>query len=362
MATYLSAIALLLVIGGGLTVLLLLAERLLVNYGPCEIRVNEEDPFTVEGGGTLLDALYQQRIFIPSACGGQGTCGFCKVTVRDGGGPVLPTELPYLSRRERAEGVRLACQVKVKQPMTLHVREDYLNVQEFTARVAAARRVTHDVRELVLDLLTPEAIEFRPGQYVQIRVPTRDEPTYRAYSISSPPSQTGRIELLVRLIPGGLGSTYLHRVAVGEELVFTGPYGEFVLDQEPRTVLVCVGGGCGMAPMRSILRHVRDLDPDRECWLFFGARTTRDVMYLEEFRRLAETMPNLHVHYALSEPDGQADWTGETGFIHESVRAHIDPDGPKQAFLCGPPPMIEATRKVLRDKNVPDEKVFFDEF
>lgn len=359
---YVQAIVVLSIIGGVLAALLLVANRFLANYGPCQVNINEEEPFTIEGGCSLLEALYEQKIFIPSACGGQGTCGFCKVNVLEGGGPVLPTELPYLSHAEIEVKTRLACQVKVKENMTLHVREDYLNVKEYRATVTHGKLVTHDTREIRFKLIEPDEIEFRPGQYVQIRVPARGEPTFRAYSVSSPPSEKNEIELLVRLIPGGVGSGYLHSVEVGDEVTFTGPYGEFVLDESPDTRLVCVGGGCGMAPMRSLLRHLRDVQPERPCTLYFGARTTHDTMYMEEFKELQAEMPNLALHYALSEPEQSPDWTGETGFIHESVTANMPGEGPRQAFLCGPPPMIEATMKVLEDKKVPKDMVFYDEF
>jgi len=360
---YVSALLVLSVLGGALAALLVAADRLLCNYGPCAVRVNDREPFVVDGGGTLLDALYARRIFIPSACGGQGTCGYCKVQVRSGGGGVLPTERAYLRAEEIADGVRLACQVKVRQDLTLAIREDYLGVQEFTAVVTAARLVTHDTREIHLQLTQPPEIDFRPGQYVQVRVPARGAPTFRAYSISSPPGRKDAVELLVRRVPGGVGSTYLHRVQPGAEVAFTGPYGEFVLDENPLAELVCVGGGCGMAPMRSILRHLAEAQPLRPCRLFYGARTARDAMYLEEFGELQRRMPDLHVYYALSEPARADDgWDGETGFVHESVRAHLSEGGERQAFLCGPPAMIQATRAVLREKHVPDERVFADEF
>jgi Na+-transporting NADH:ubiquinone oxidoreductase subunit F len=357
---YVQAILVLASIGGAIAVLLLLADRYLCNYGPCEIRVNDKEPFTIQGGGKLLEALYGNRIFIPSACGGRGTCGFCRVQVLQGGGPVLPTELPYLSPAEVAGGARLACQVKIRNALTIRVKDEYLNVQEFTARVTAAKMVTPDTRELQLELVAPGAINFRPGQYVQVFVPGMKETTFRAYSIASPPSLRNHVELLVRLIPGGLGSGYLHRVQPGDEVHFTGPYGEFVLD--PRAELVCIGGGCGMAPMRSILRHVAEASPKQRCWLFFGARTAEQVMYQSDFEALAAGVPGLQVHYALSEPAASPEWQGETGFIHESADRHVMDGTNKQVFLCGPPPMIKAAIAVLMAKGIPRERIFYDEF
>lgn len=359
---YASAIVVLCVIGGVLAIALLIADRFLCNYGPCEIRINDEEPFVVKGGGKLLDALYDNRIFIPSACGGQGTCGFCKVRVLEGGGPTLPTELPFLSAEEAENLTRLSCQVKVKQNLVLHVKEEFLNVKEFIATVKSARLVTADTREVVLSLAHGETIEFRPGQYVQIFVPGQKETVFRAYSLASPPSRNHEIELLIRLIPGGLGSTYMHQVAVGDEVRFTGPYGEFVLDEDENTELICVGGGCGMAPMRSLVRHLAEAAPNKVCRLFFGARTAPDAMYFEDFAALNQQYPNLKVVYALSEPGTSAEWSGETGFIHESVDRHLGLEGRRQVFLCGPPKMIEATMRVLQDKGIPKEDAFYDEF
>lgn len=358
---YLQAVGTLAALGAILAILLTIANRWFANYGPCAVKINDRNPFTIDGGCKLLEALYRERVFIPSACGGQGTCGFCKVRVLEGGGPLLPTETPYLSDREIEDSVRLACQVKVKQDVVIEVRADYLDVKEFKAQVKTARMMTHDTREVVLNLVEPAEIGFRPGQYVQISVPGQSEPTYRAYSISSPPSRTNEVELLIRLIPGGLGSTYMHAVQEGDEVTLTGPYGEFELAAEDAEI-ICVGGGCGMAPMRSILRHIAEAEPNRRCWLFFGARTAADTMYLDDFNELAGKMSNLHVHYALSEPADYDEWTGETGFIHESVARHLGSEGRRQAFLCGPPLMIEATMNVLSDKGIEGDDVFYDEF
>ncbi|MHC4983130.1 MAG: FAD-binding oxidoreductase [Planctomycetota bacterium] len=359
---YVYAILVLAGLGGALAILLLIAERFLANYGPCTISVNDEKPFIIEGGCTLLEALYRERIYVPSACGGKGTCGFCKAEVISGGGPVLPTELPCISTEEREMGARLTCQVKVKENLVLHVRDDYLNVQEFRAAVSRARMVTPGTREIGLKLIEPREIDFHPGQYVQIRLPGGEEMIYRAYSISSSPDNRREIELLVRLVPGGLGSTYLHSLRVGDEVTFIGPYGEFELDEDLETEIICVGGGCGLAPMRSILKHTAQVAPHRNCWLFFGARTHEDLMYLAEFKKLAEKMPNLRVHYALSEPKKSPDWAGETGHIHSVVARHLPKGKKRQAFVCGPPVMVEATLRVLQEKEVSEEQIFHDEF
>lgn len=336
------------------------AEKWLADYGTPAVRVNEKEAFTVEGGVTLLDALYGQRIFIPSACGGKGTCGFCKVRVPEGGGPVLPTEEPFLTRAEIADDVRLACQVKVKQDLKIQVNPEFLEVQEYRATVTRALQITPDTREIRFRLAEPAEIEFRPGQYVQVIVPGTGE--FRAYSISSPPDERNGLELIVRLIPGGLGSTYLHWLEPGDEVRFTGPYGEFELSEDPDVELVFVGGGCGLAPIKSIVHYIYKRWPERKSRLFYGARAAEDAMYLEEFREFVREHPGLKVCYALSDPKRADDWKGPTGFIHESVDAELAEGGSLQAFLCGPPPMVEATIRVLKSKGVSEESIFYDKF
>lgn len=348
----------------GLSVLLLVAERVLVTYGTCAIRVNDGSVvFEQPGGVALLSALYNNKIFIPSACGGKGSCGYCKVTVLSGGGPILPTETPFMSRAEVRSGVRLACQIKIKEDLDLRLPEDLLNVKEFQARVALVRPLTHDIKEIVFDLLDPAEISHRPGQYIQILAPSPDGPVFRAYSISSPTYENHKVHLVVRLVPGGIASTYLHGLHEGDEVTFTGPYGEFRLSEDPEVEVVCVGGGSGMAPMASIITSIYHRWPDRICYLFFGCRTTRDVFYLDQFKALAQEHPNFKVIYALSDPIGADEtWDGDTGFIHLSVDKYLAPNSKRQAFLCGPPPMVEAVMEVLKAKGVRDDHIFYDKF
>ena len=342
----------------------MVAERFLVNYGICSIDINAgERTLEVEGGQTLLSALYGEQIFIPSACGGRGSCIYCKITVLAGGGLVLPTETPYLTRKEVRSGIRLACQVKVREDIQARIPEDFLNVKLFTATVEKTRSVTYDIKEIRLAVDDPPEISHRPGQYVQVQAPAPDGPVFRAYSISSPAYEPQVVELIVRLVPGGIGSTYLHNLKVGDTVAFTGPYGEFRLNEEPTAEVICVGGGCGMAPMKNIIYTLYDRWPDRSCWLFFGCRTTRDVFYLEEFRELARKHPNLRVIYALSDSLGPDErWDGDVGFVHLAVDKYLEPGVSRQAFLCGPPPMIEAVTRVLEDKGLQPEDIFYDKF
>ncbi|MHC4742727.1 MAG: FAD-binding oxidoreductase [Planctomycetota bacterium] len=231
----------------------------------------------------------------------------------------------------------------------------------FDATVESNIVLTHDIREITMRLNEPSEISQRPGQYVQIQAPSPDGPVFRAYSISSPSHEPNTVRLVVRLVPGGIGSTYLHNTQPGDPISFTGPYGEFWLNEDPSVEIVCVGGGCGMAPMANIIYTLYEKWPDRVCWLFFGCRGTADIFYLKEFEKLAKKHPNFHVVYALSEAleEGET-WDGETGFIHLSCDKFLDPGVRRQAFLCGPPLMIEAVTRVLEEKGT--EEIFYDEF
>jgi len=347
-----------------LSLVLLLAEKWLVNYGVCEIDINaSERVLEVDGGQTLLASLMGEEIYIPSACGGQGTCGFCKVTVLSGAGDPLPTETPYLDRKEVRRGVRLACQVKVRNNLAMRIPEDLLNVRMFHATMASGKMLSHDIREIRMALPEGDEITQKAGQYVQIQAPSPDGGVFRAYSISSPEYETDAVELVVRLIPGGIGSTFLHNLQVGDPIQFTGPYGEFELNEDPSVEFICVGGGAGMAPMRNLLMTILKRQPERTCWLFFGCRTTKDIFYLDQFQALAKEHPNFHIVYALSDPLAPDEkWDGETGFIHLAIDKLL-PQGPtRQAFLCGPPPMIEAATDVLKEKGLADKDIFYDEF
>jgi len=341
---------------------LMIAERLLINYGVCKLDINAgEKPLEVDGGQTLLASLYDNEIFIPSACGGKGTCGHCKITVLSGGGPVLPTETPLLTRKEIRSSVRLACQVKIREDIFVRIPSDLLNVKMYSSTVESTVDLTYDIKEIRLRLDDPAEICHRPGQYVQVQAPSPEGPVFRAYSISSPVQEPDIVQLVVRLIPGGVGSTYLHNVGPADTVNFTGPYGEFWLNEDPSVEIVCVGGGCGMAPMRNIILTLYDKWPDRVCWMFFGCRTTRDIFYLQEWEELSKKHPNFHVVYALSDKLAEDEkWDGETGFIHLSVDRYLESGVRRQAFLCGPPLMIEAVTRVLQEKGTDD--IFYDEF
>jgi len=348
----------------GLSVMILVAERRLRNYGTCKIDINAGERIVeIVGGSTLLASLIDSRIYIPSACGGKGSCGYCKITVLSGGGPVLPTETPYLTRKEIRAGLRLACQVKVCGNLQVRIPQELLNVKLFTASVCSTRALTRDIKEIRLSLIEPAEIRHRPGQYVQIQAPSPEGPVFRAYSISSPSHEPDVVQLVVRLVPGGIASTYLHSLREGQAVAFTGPYGEFRLSEDPDVEVVCVGGGCGLAPMRNVILTLYDRWPHRRCWLFFGCRNDEDVFYLAEFRELSRKHPSFHVVYALSDsPDPTDNWHGDRGFIHLAVDRYLDPGVRRQAILCGPPPMIEAVTRVLELKGLRPADIFYDQY
>ena len=341
--------------------LLIIAERFLVTYGECKVTINKEKILTVNGGDSLLSYFAQNKIFVPSACGGKATCGYCKVEVLSGGGHILPTEEVFVNREDRLKGIRLACQVKVKNDIEVLISEDLLEAREYKTRVLKIADLTHDIKYVVMKLLAPDKISFKAGQYIQFRIPEVDE--FRAYSIASAPSQAGVIELIVRLVPGGLCSSYIHEVLdVDDEITVTGPYGSFYLREDSQREIICIGGGCGMAPIRSILFHLKEKGMPRPISYFFGARSKKDIFYTDELEALEKECPNFKYIPVLSEPKAEDKWAGETGFVTQAVERFIRSNGNTEAYLCGPPPMIDAAIKVLTKKGVKEIHIYYDKF
>ncbi|MDT8316668.1 MAG: FAD-binding oxidoreductase [bacterium] len=344
-------------------VILVIATKYLAEYGPCRISVNKGDKeFEIMGGESLLSSLLFKKIFIPSACGGRGSCGYCKLKVPEGGGMLMPTERPYLSHKELDDNMRLACQVKVKNDMEVEVPEEYLAIQEYKAAVKYSKELTYDIKEIRFKLIEPGNIKFKPGQYIQFHIPSKSETIYRAYSISSQASTPDEVELIVRLVPGGTGSTYIHNLKEGDEVTISGPYGEFYLQEDSPLDIVCVGGGAGMAPLKAIIYSLFAKGSDRKVDLYFGVRATEDLFYIKEFDKLKEEHPNFNYCYALSSPGETDDWDGEKGFIHLVLEKLLTDGHKKEAYLCGPPIMIDAVIKVLTEKEVKEDHIYFDKF
>ncbi len=344
-----------------IAIILVIAERFLVTYGECKITINKEKILSVQGGDSLLSYFAQNKIFIPSACGGKATCGYCKVEVLSGGGHILPTEEVFIKREDRQKGIRLSCQVKVKNDIEVLISDELLQAKEYKTKVLQIIDLTHDIKYVVMQLVEPSGISFKPGQYIQFRVPEAEE--FRAYSIASAPSRAGEIELVVRLVPGGMCSSYIHEVLdVNDEITVTGPYGDFYLREDSQREIVCIGGGCGMAPIRSILFHLKEKGMPRKISYFFGARAKKDLFYTEELQAIEKEYPNFRYFPVLSEPKPEDKWPGETGFVTQAVERHIHSDGNTEAYLCGPPPMIDAAVKVLTKKGVKEVHIYYDKF
>jgi len=364
MAT-LTAVAVVSGIAGALAALLVLAERFIANYGECRITINGEKTLTVPGGRSLLESLAAEKVFIPSACGGRGTCSYCKVKILEGGGPLLPTELPLLSESDRAGEVRISCQVKVRNDLRIEIPEELFNVREYRGVVERIRDLTHDIKELRIRLVEPDAIRFTAGQYIQLRAPAygeQREPVYRAYSISSPPSDGGAVELIIRLVPGGICTTWVFdHLKEGDEVVFNGPYGEFRLTDSDAE-MVWVAGGSGMAPFWSMVRQMAEHGSQRTCTYLFGALTKKDLFLVDELRELEDRLPGFRFAPALSKPEPGDEWDGETGLITEVADRAVEQGTGAEAYLCGSGGMIKAACAVLEQKGIGADRTFYDSF
>ncbi len=348
-----------------LAILMVIADATIANYGEVKIKINEDKELTVIGGKPLLSTLMEEGIFIPSACGGRGSCGLCKVKVTRGAGQYLPTELPWISEEEKAENIRLSCQVKVKNDLEIWIPEELFSVKEFRARVTKIVDLTHDIKEITLGLLEPQEISYKAGQFIQLKIPSyelTEEPVYRAYSMSSSPSNPHAIELMIRYVPNGISTTYVHQyLKEGDEMVFNGPYGEFYLRDTEREIIF-IAGGSGMAPIKSILMDMAERGINRRTRFFFGARTKRDLFHVKEMRELEERLPNFQFIPSLSAPLPEDDWKGESGLITDVVDKHMESGDNVEAYLCGSPGMIDACVKVLTKNGVPEELIYYDKF
>jgi Na+-transporting NADH:ubiquinone oxidoreductase subunit F len=389
-----------------LLVLVILAARSqLVATGEVEITVNEERKLRAPVGGKLLGALAETGIHLPSACGGVGTCGQCRVDVLAGGGAILPTETARISKREAAAGARLACQVTVKQEMTVRVPDEVFGVKQWECTVRSNTSITTLMKELVLDLPPGETIDFRAGSYVQITCPPyragfadfdvgaeyrgewdrldlwryvagTKKPETRAYSMASYPEEKTAIMLVVRIaipppgapdsVPPGVVSSYIFGLEPGDKVRVSGPFGHFFA-AETDNEMVFVGGGAGMAPMRShIFDQLKRLKSKRKISFWYGARNRRELLYQEAFDRLQAEQDNFRWVPALSEPRPEDRWQGKTGFIHEVLYEHYLKDHPApedcEYYLCGPPMMIKAVRRMLDNLGVDPDNIRFDDF
>jgi Na+-transporting NADH:ubiquinone oxidoreductase subunit F len=405
-----------------LTFGLILAQSKLVPQGDVRIIVNgdEENPILVKPGSSLLSALSNKNVFLPSACGGGGTCAMCRCKVDEGGGDVLPTELNHLSRKDVAEHERLACQVKVRADMRIRIPEEIFGIKKWECEVVSNYNVATFIKEFVVKLPEGEHLEFESGGYIQIDVPKiecdfndiditahprmagkkpdeyqaewdkfklwgltmkNDEPQFRAYSMANHPAEGNIVMLNIRIatppwdrgandwmnINPGVCSSYVFTRKPGDKVTVSGPYGEFFI-KPTKKEMVYIGGGAGMAPLRSHIFHLFHTQKtrDRKVSYWYGGRSLRELFYTEDFRAIEKDYDNFSYHIALSEPLPEDNWTGDVGFIHNVVfnnylKNHPEPEE-IEYYLCGPPLMLSAVQKMLYDLGVPEENIAFDDF
>lgn len=407
--------------------IILFAKAKLSPSGKVKLVINGEKTIEVEAGGTLLSTLGNNKIFLPSACGGGGTCIQCKCQVHSGGGAILPTEEPHFSRKEQAENWRLGCQVKVKEDMEIEVPEEVFGIKKWEATVVRNYNVASFIKEFVVEI--PEDMDYKPGGYIQIEIPPceikysdidisahpkehpgepdkfklewdkfglwplvmkNDESVERAYSMASYPAEGREIMLNVRIatppwdrannkwmdVNPGIASSYIFAQKPGDKVVISGPYGEFFI-KETESEMLYIGGGAGMAPMRSHLYHLfRTVKTGRKVTYWYGGRSKRELFYIDHFRALEKDFPNFKFYLVLSEPLAEDNWKvmndtndqgdGFVGFVHQAVidqylSKHDSPED-IEFYFCGPPMMNQAVLKMCDDWGVPPENVSFDDF
>ncbi len=402
-STIISGVVMFTAVVMALTVVILIARRSLVSSGEVTININEEKDVSAPAGGKLMQTLAETGLFVPSACGGGGSCGQCKVRVLDGGGALLPTEEGHINRRDAREGYRLSCQVAVKQDMRIEVPEEVFGVKQWECEVVSNDNVATFIKELVLKVPEGEDVNFKAGGYVQLEIPPYsmkyseidvpaeyrgdwdrfkvfdnisevDEPTIRAYSMANYPEEKGIIKFNIRVAspppgtdyPAGAMSSYIFKLKPGDKVKVFGPFGDF-FPKETDAEMIYIGGGAGMAPLRSqIFDMLKRRHTKRKISYWYGARSLREMFYEEDFETLAEEFDNFSWHVALSDPLPEDNWTGHTGFIHNVVYEQYLKDHPApedcEYYLCGPPPMIAAVMKMLEDLGVEKENILLDDF
>jgi Na+-transporting NADH:ubiquinone oxidoreductase subunit F len=353
-------------IGAVLALLLELADRFIADYGECNILINQEKELKVLGGSPLLFSLQDEGIFIPSACGGKGTCAYCKLKVLEGGGPVLPTETPYLSAEELGANVRLSCQVKVRNDLSIEIPEELFLIKEFKVRVDRIEDLTAYIKGITLGIVdTEEGILFKPGQYIQLEIPKyklSSAPEFRAFSIASIPEEHQKIELYIGLEEKGIVSTYVHEfLKEGQELVMRGPFGDFYYQESNRDILM-IATGTGLAPIMSILRYMRKEKIERKTTLFFGTRVEEDLYCVEELKELEKEMSDFTYIPTLSRVPEDSAWEGEKGRVTALIQQNI-PDGADiEVYICGNAEMVESCLEALTKKGISKKDIYYDKF
>ena len=399
-----------LIVTVALVVMLLVAKAKLAPSGPVKININGDKEITVNGGSSLLATLANEKIFLPSACGGGGTCAMCKCQVIEGGGSILPTEKGYFSRKEQQNHWRLGCQVKVREDLKIIVPAEIFGIKKWECEVVSNRNVATFIKEFVVKLPEGERLDFLSGGYIQIDVPKlevdfkkdievdeeyreewdkfrmwdlkmkNNEEQFRAYSMANHPAEGNIVMLNIRIatppwdrkansfmnVNPGVCSSYIFSRKPGDKVMVSGPYGEFHI-KPTRREMMFIGGGAGMAPMRSHLFHLFHTEKtDRKTTFWYGGRSVRELFYMEDFQAIENNFPNFKFNVALSEPKPEDNWKGYTGFIHQVIldnylKQHPEPEE-IEYYLCGPPMMNAAIFKMLDELGVPKEMIAFDDF
>ena len=349
-----------------LALFLEVADRHIADYGEKQIIVNDEKNLVVKGGKPLLFLLAEEGIFLPSACGGKGTCAYCKVKVLEGGGPVLPTETPYLDSNELKENVRISCQLKVKEDVQIRIPEQLFLVKEYRVRVERVEQVTPEIKYIHFNILSPkEGISFKAGQYVQLEIPKyklTKEPEFRAYSIASSPYEHETVGLIITKVPKGVVSTYVHEhLEVNDELIMRGPFGEFFLRDSDRDILM-IATGSGLAPIRSMLFQIKKEMNQRKITLFFGDKKADDLLYYDELREYETTMSNFTYIPTLSRATEKDKWKGEKGRVTDLIKKLVPDNSNIDVYICGLPAMVNSCLEVLTKKGIPPDQISFDKF
>ncbi len=390
--------------------MLLFAKAKLAPSGPVKIRINGEKEIDVTAGSSLLSTLANVKIFLPSACGGGGTCAMCKCQVEKGGGSILPTEVGYFTRKQVLDNWRLGCQVKVREDLDIKIPAEIFGIKKWECEVVSNRNVATFIKEFVVKLPARERLDFMSGGYIQIDVPATEvnyktdifvepefredwdkfkmwdlkmkntEPILRAYSMANHPAEGNIIMLNIRIatppfdratggfmnVNPGICSSYIFSRKAGDKITISGPYGEFHIKKTKREMMF-IGGGAGMAPMRShIFDQFQTQRTDRKATFWYGGRSVRELFYVDEFRAIEKDFPNFTFNIALSEPKPEDNWTGYTAFIHQVImenylKKHPEPEE-IEYYICGPPMMNQAVLKMLDDYGVPADMIAFDDF
>lgn len=352
-------------IGAALALVLVVAERFISNYGECEVVINDDKKLLIDGGKSVLSTLTGEKVFVPSACGGKGTCGLCKLKVTEGGGNVLLTERPFLTDEEIDSGVRLSCQVKIRNDIRIEMPQELLSVQEYNCRCVEIRSLTHDIRQFRFELVEPKSFNYVPGQYIQLLAPIYKkggEEVYRAYSLSSDPMEREFVETVIRLVPGGICTTYcFDYLEVGDEVRFNGPYGDFCLSDSD-VPMVFIAGGSGIAPVKCILHHMKNSGSKRKAVFYFGANRVNEMFMIDEMLEFERELADFEFVPVIASPEHGVQWSGEVGLVTDAVRRGVENAAASEAYLCGSPGMIDASIAVLTEMGMPQENIFYDKF